>query len=47
MQIRGRDPQVNVLAPGARVVVRDEEWIIRSVKSAAPGGRAVHVVGTS
>lgn len=47
MQIRGGDPQVNVLAPGARVVVRDEEWIIRSVKSATPGGRAVHVIGTS
>ena len=47
MQIRGGDSQVNVLAPGARVVVRDEEWMIRSVKSTAPGGRAVHVIGTS
>ncbi len=34
-------------APGARVVVRDEEWIIRSVRSATYGGHAVHVAGTS
>lgn len=36
-----------VLAPGARVVIRDEEWIVRSVKPASWGGDAVHVTGTS
>ncbi len=35
------------LAPGARVEIRDEEWIVRSVKGATFGGQAVHVVGTS
>ncbi len=34
-------------APGARVVVRDEEWIVRSVRSATYGGHAVRVAGTS
>ncbi len=36
-----------VLAPGARVVIRDEEWIVHSVKPASWGGDAVHVTGTS
>ncbi|HYD49939.1 MAG TPA: DEAD/DEAH box helicase, partial [Terriglobales bacterium] len=35
------------LAPGARVVIRDEEWIVHSVKPASWGGSAVHVTGTS
>ncbi len=34
-------------APGARVEIRDEEWIVRSVKPATFGGQAVHVVGMS
>lgn len=34
-------------APGARVVVRDEEWIVRSVRQTDTGGLAVHVTGLS
>ena len=36
-----------VLAPGARVVVRDEEWLVRSAVPVATGGYAVRVVGMS
>ncbi len=35
------------LAPGARVVVRDEEWLVRRTHKANPGGSAVHVTGLS
>lgn len=35
------------LAPGARVVVRDEEWLVRRAHKASPGGKAVEVVGVS
>jgi hypothetical protein len=35
------------LAPGARIVVRDEEWLVRRRQKATPGGRVVHVVGLS
>ena len=34
-------------APGARVVARDEEWMVRTVKPAMVGGQAVHLVGLS
>ena len=34
-------------APGAMVVVRDEEWIVRSVRPSSKGHFSVHVVGTS
>lgn len=34
-------------APGARVEVRDEEWIVRSAKPTGTGATAVHVVGVS
>lgn len=36
-----------VLAPGARVLVRDEEWLVRSSFPVATGGYAVRVVGMS
>src|SRR5262245_52907476 len=36
-----------VLAPGARVVVRDEEWLVRSSVPVVTGGYAVRVVGMS
>lgn len=35
------------LAPGARVVVRDEEWLVRRVDALAGEGYAVHVTGLS
>ncbi len=40
-------PTQLTLAPGARVVVRDEEWIVRSIKAEASGGQAVRVSGVS
>lgn len=39
--------QSRPLAAGARVLIRDEEWIVRSVKPEASGGRAVTVEGVS
>jgi SNF2 family DNA or RNA helicase len=36
-----------VLAPGARVLVRDEEWLVRASLPVATGGYAVRVVGMS
>ena len=35
------------LAPGARVEIRDEEWIVHSLRPTRFGGQAVHVVGVS
>jgi superfamily II DNA or RNA helicase/predicted nucleic acid-binding protein len=37
----------HTLAPGARVAIRDEEWMVRAQKPASFGGFAVHVVGLS
>ena len=35
------------LAPGARVVIRDEEWLVHSVTGAVVGGHSVRVRGVS
>ena len=35
------------LAPGARVVIRDEEWLVHSVSGAVVGGHSVRVRGVS
>ncbi len=43
----GGRPDQRALAPGARVLIRDEEWLVRSQKSATYGGSAVDVVGLS
>lgn len=40
-------PTPLALAPGARVQVRDEEWVVRSVKPEASGGQAVQLTGVS
>ncbi|MFC1743403.1 DEAD/DEAH box helicase [Candidatus Riflebacteria bacterium] len=37
----------DVLAPGARVVVRDAEWLVRRVDNTATGGKSLNVVGIS
>lgn len=34
-------------APGARIVVRDAEWVVRRVEKASHGGHALHVIGAS
>ena len=39
-------PQL-VVAPGARVEIRDEEWVVRTVKPEASGGQAIEVTGVS
>lgn len=36
-----------VFAPGARVIVRDEEWLVRSTNLVTSGGSAVRVIGVS
>jgi len=35
------------IAPGARVVVRDSEWLVRKVSRTATGGNALSVTGIS
>jgi hypothetical protein len=40
-------PRTLALAPGARVEVRDEEWVVRSLKPTHHSGQAVHVTGVS
>lgn len=37
----------NILAPGARVLIRDAEWLVRKTDSTSTGGRAIKVVGIS
>lgn len=34
-----------VIAPGARIEVRDSEWLVRQVNRTETGGQAIHVVG--
>ena len=36
-----------VIAPGSRVVIRDEEWLVRRTRGTSTGGMAVHVTGLS
>ena len=36
-----------VLAPGARILIRDAEWLVRKVDRTASGRQAVAVVGLS
>ncbi|MFE0592642.1 helicase-related protein [Micromonospora echinospora] len=40
-------PQDATFAPGSRIVVRDEEWLVRSVKTGTADGTMVKVVGVS
>lgn len=39
--------QTTTLAPGARIEVRDEEWLVRKVDRTETGGQAINVVGIS
>lgn len=45
--IRGIMRGKNLIAPGARVVVRDAEWLVRRVDRASSGAQALRVVGLS
>lgn len=40
-------PDPKPIAPGARVLIRDEEWLVRGTRMTTTGGMAVHVVGLS
>ncbi|MEU5567590.1 helicase-related protein [Micromonospora musae] len=40
-------PQDATFAPGSRIVVRDEEWLVRSVKTGTADGTMVKAVGVS
>ncbi|MGM0597686.1 MAG: DEAD/DEAH box helicase, partial [Myxococcota bacterium] len=35
----------SIIAPGARVVIRDAEWLVRKVDNTSTGGKALTVVG--
>lgn len=37
----------NVIAPGARVLIRDAEWIVKRVDRTGTGGQSLQVVGVS
>ncbi len=39
--------QMNVFAPGARIVVRNTEWLIRRIDRTSTGGQAFNVIGIS
>ncbi len=36
-----------VIAPGARILIRDAEWIVRRVDRTGTGGQSIHVIGVS
>jgi ERCC4-related helicase len=38
---------VGTIAPGARVLIRDAEWIVKRVDRTGTGGRSIQVVGVS
>ena len=42
-----RKPERVVFAPGARVEIRGEEWIVRKAEQTSTGDTAVHVTGLS
>jgi hypothetical protein len=42
---RGKD--VAVFAPGARVEISGEKWMVRTSEQTSTGGTAVHVTGLS
>ena len=39
--------QMTCLSPGARVVIRDAEWLVRKIDRTSTGGHAISVVGIS
>ena len=38
---------MNIIAPGARIIVRDAEWLVRRVDRTSTGGQAFSVIGIS
>lgn len=47
MSEAARQPRKQILAPGARVVIRDAEWVIRRVDHASDGGQQLTCDGIS
>ncbi len=35
------------IAPGARILCRDAEWLVKSTSRAADGGRVIEAIGVS
>jgi hypothetical protein len=46
-QVASEAPDRATLAPGARVLIRDEEWLIRRVDPSADGGKLLTCDGVS
>ena len=42
-----RSALIPLITPGAQVVVRDEDWMVRSVTDTPADGRLVRVTGVS
>ncbi|MCD6588822.1 MAG: hypothetical protein J7K88_09750, partial [Candidatus Fermentibacteraceae bacterium] len=38
---------MNTVAPGARILVRDAEWVVRRVDRTSTGGQAISAIGIS
>ncbi len=39
--------QSNIIAPGARILCRDAEWLVKSTDIASDGGRVIEAIGVS
>ncbi len=47
MPVATPDKSLSLIAPGAQVVVRDEEWLVRAIAQTPADGMRVRCVGTS
>ena len=47
MTIGSEQTGQQTIAPGARVLVRDAEWIVRRVDRTGTGGQSIQVIGVS
>jgi hypothetical protein len=47
MPVATPDKMLSLIAPGAQVVVRDEEWLVRAIAQTPADGMRVRCVGTS
>lgn len=47
MPVATPDKLLSLIAPGAQVVVRDEEWLVRAIEPTSADGVKVRCVGTS
>ena len=47
MPVATPDKMLSLIAPGAQVVVRDEEWLVRAIAQTPADGMRMRCVGTS